>query len=354
MLRSDSVHQRATNWAGAHEANCVLVLSGLPYFLGIIGALLVYAFLQERIMLYPRGTKHFPVPTFVVLCNRAAAICFACFQMRRNGEPLQTTAPKRIYLVIAAMHIGASTSQYEMSEYLPHSEQAVAKAFKMIPVMLCSMVVTGARYTIMGWTTALTLSLGLSQMLWASVPFEPGGPTEDTEDNGPLTGLPFLLAFFLCESVALCYQEKLFIDMKTSVCDQLLYINLGTCIASLLALVLTGDLNRALLFCGGHPGFAVYVFLLCVVSVGGQWLVYTQVKAFGVAIFALTMTVRQVASLLLAFATIGDNISFVQYLGLLVVIISLLQMSRVGLRQTSTEERPLLDRSACGVSSGEA
>lgn len=320
-----------------------------PYFLGVIATLLLYAFLQDRILLYPRDSSHILVVTFEVFCNRVAAICFACVQLRRKGEPLQTIVPKKLYVAIVATHILASASQWQMVRHLPHGAQVIGKSFKMIPVMLCSLVVVGARYTVVGWATALTLSLGLVQMLLGAAPFEPGGPGADLEDDQMLIGVSCLVSFFLCESFALCAQEKIFVEMKVSVYDQMLYINSGASVVSLLVMLYTGSFYNTLMFCCGNPIFLLEVVLLCVVSVAAQWLIYSQLRAHGVEVVALTLTVRQVAAFLLAYFSLGKSISFVQYIGLLVVVASLLQMSQSSLRMQPTEQKALLDDRGCEV-----
>lgn len=82
------------------------------YGFGIIGSLVVYGLLQERIMTEPYGTELFTTSVFLVFCNRAVAIMFAIVMIGVKGENVQNAAPFWKYLAISFSNVGASTCQY--------------------------------------------------------------------------------------------------------------------------------------------------------------------------------------------------------------------------------------------------
>eukprot|EP00971_Amphidinium_carterae_P067225 1330655-Amphidinium_carterae.1 len=68
----------------------------LFYGAGVIGMLLIYGVLQERIMTVPYGGNDgllFGDAVFLVFCNRFIAVLFATSMVFWKREPLSNTAP---------------------------------------------------------------------------------------------------------------------------------------------------------------------------------------------------------------------------------------------------------------------
>merc|ERR1719421_1941180 len=99
----------------------------------------------------------------------------------------------------------------------------------------------------------------------------------------------------------------------------MLYVNLGSAVISSGSVILSGRLGYALAFAAGHPGFVRDAATLSAAAVGGQWFIYSQVKEFGALVFAATMNVRQVTSILISYAKYGHSITALQIFGLLLV-----------------------------------
>merc|ERR1719213_606609 len=124
----------------------------------------------------------------------------------------------------------------------------------------------------------------------------------------------------------------------------MLYINLGSAVISSGTVILSGRLGYALAFAAGHPGFMRDAASLSAAAVGGQWFIYSQVKEFGALVFAATMNVRQVVSILLSYATYGHSITILQVGGLAMVFAALFYKSYVGLSADTSEKTPLMPK----------
>merc|ERR1719159_2409963 len=101
----------------------------------------------------------------------------------------------------------------------------------------------------------------------------------------------------------------------------------------------------ALAFAVAHPAFALDALTSSAAAVSGQWFIYSQVKEFGALVFAATMNVRQVVSILLSYAKYGHSITVLQVLGLFVVFAALFYKSFAGMfaaPQKKDEATPLL------------
>merc|ERR1712136_394365 len=113
----------------------------------------------------------------------------------------------------------------------------------------------------------------------------------------------------------------------------------GSCVVSSVTVLLSGSFGAALSFVGHHPAFLFDASLLSASAVAGQWFIYSQVKEFGALVFAATMNVRQVASILLSYVTYGHSITALQVLGLVAVFSALFFKSAQGMMATDSTLR---------------
>jgi len=123
------------------------------------------------------------------------------------------------------------------------------------------------------------------------------------------------------------------------------YVNSFSALVSLFTLLASQKAGEALSFCGKHPAIMTDAITLSAAAVGGQWFIYSQVKEFGALVFAATMNLRQVVSILISYATYHHTINGLQVLGLLLVFGGLFYKSYVGFvsgAEKKEETKPLL------------
>jgi len=333
MSGSNEVGNTAMS-AGMHSA-----LWCLFYGMGIIGSLLVYGLLQERIMTVPYGTEMFTASVFLVFCNRFIAILFAAGMIWQKDESIACVAPFWKYLAVSLSNVAASTCQYEALRYVSFPVQMLGKSFKMMPVMLWGLMISQKRYTCFDWIVALAVTGGVTEFLMT-------GNIEAKHSAGTSTyGLFLLLCFLLFDGFTSTFQEKLFKDYKTSKYNQMLYIGLGSAVVSIGSLIASGMLKTAIGFCFAHPSFVMDASLLSASAVTGQWFIYSQIKEFGALVFAATMNVRQVVSILVSYATYGHSITLAQVVGLAMVFGALFYKSYASMQESKgskAENAPLV------------
>merc|ERR1719401_3021298 len=109
----------------------------------------------------------------------------------------------------------------------------------------------------------------------------------------------------------------------------MMWINGFSMTVSFITLIFTGKLVPSFRFAGDHPRFLVDSIILSASAVTGQSFIYSQVKEFGALVFAATMNVRQIVSIVVSYITYGHAISGLQVLGLALVFVSLLYKSLV-------------------------
>merc|ERR1719401_1931746 len=93
------------------------------------------------------------------------AVTFAVAMAAARGESLTNKAPLWKYLTVSLSNVYASTCQYEALKYVSFPVQMLGKSFKMMPVMLWGIVISGKRYGVQDWAVAMCVTLGVTSFL---------------------------------------------------------------------------------------------------------------------------------------------------------------------------------------------
>jgi len=306
------------------------------YGIGIVVSLVIYGLLQERIMSKPYAGDYFHLAIFLVFCNRVVAILFASIMILINGETFKNAAPVWKYLAISCSNVAASTCQYAALKYVTFTVQVLGKNFKMMPVMVWGMLISGKRYDKRDWMIATAVMYGIIQFLLTGNIKSPLGIGKSAH------GLLLLAAFIVLDGFTSVFQEKLFKEITTSKYNQMFFINFGSAIVSFCWLTLTGGMTTSVLFCQDHSELGRDVVYLSVAAVGAQWFIYSQVKEFGALVCAATLNVRQVSSIMLSYAAYGHSITALQVIGLMIVFAALFYKCYIGTVGMQKEKTPLL------------
>lgn len=291
-------------------------------------------------MPYGNPPVKFTDSVFLVFCNRFFAVIFAFSMVVGKGEAYVNSAPLWKYLAISFSNVYASTCQYEALKYVSFPVQMLGKSFKMMPVMVWGMIVSGKSYGVSDWLIAGAVTGGVTEFLMT-------GPISSSGDESSSTyGLLLLAGFLLLDGFTSTFQEKLFKDHVTSKYNQMFYINLGSCVISSFTLFASGRFSHAIGFAAVHQAFVWDSMTLSGAAVAGQWFIYSQVKEFGALVFAATMNVRQVVSILISYAKYGHSITSLQILGLVLVFAGLFYKSISGLMESKNpkEKQPLVGK----------
>jgi adenosine 3'-phospho 5'-phosphosulfate transporter B2 len=290
-------------------------------------------------MTIPYGQERFSLSMFLVFINRAMSCVFALSMICVKRENFKSAAPLWKYLVVSMSNVAASTCQYEALKYVSFPVQMLGKSFKMMPVMVWGMYISHKRYTFTDWLVAAAVTGGVTAFLMTGSIVAPTGT-----DDSPY-GLLLLVSFLVCDGLTSTMQEKLFREHATSKFNQMFYVNLCSGIISVFALSASRSFHEGVAFCFNHHLFFKDAVALSATAVASQWFILSQVKEFGALVFAATMNVRQVVSILVSYLTYHHYISWWQCAGLSAVFLALFYKSYVGFSAQSTkdERKNLLD-----------
>jgi adenosine 3'-phospho 5'-phosphosulfate transporter B2 len=302
---------------------------------GLIGTLLVYGVIQERIMQHSFDGVMFTVSAFLVLCNRVINFTFAAGMMTYNQEPKTNTAPLWKYLVISLSNVAASTCQYEALKYVSFPVQMLGKSFKMMPVMIWGILINSKQYSFAEWLVAAGVTGGVTEFLLT-------GPIQASSSDGSSGssgyGLVLLLIFLVCDGLTSTVQEMLFKEYKTTKYNQMFYVNLASAVVSFVAVTSAGQMSHCIVFCTTHLDFTTSVLILSGAAASSQWFIYTTVQHFGALVFAAVMNVRQVASIIMSYVKYHHHITLLQSVGLCIVFSALFYKSYQGLKSSKKQK----------------
>jgi len=293
---------------------------------GIIGTLAVYGVIQQRIMQVPFGGVLFNVSAFLVLCNRIANTIFASSMIGINKEAWSNTAPLWKYLIVSGSNVAASMCQYSALEYVSFPVQMLGKSFKMMPVMIWGLLISGKSYGWQDWLIAGAVTGGVTEFLLT------GPISSSSHNNTTWEGLVLLVAFLAFDGLTSTMQEKLFKEYKTTKYNQMLYVNLASIVVSIVIVSVQQKWGYCFGFIGAHGYFMPQVLLLSGAASASQWFIYAMICDFGALVFAAAMNVRQVVSIVISYIDYGTYITGWQVAGLGIVFSALFYKSYQGLK----------------------
>merc|ERR1719375_1558868 len=227
----------------------------------------------------------FTVSAYLVFCNRVVNVLYASTMIGINNENFQAKAPMWKYLVISISNVLATTCQYECLKYVSFPVQMLGKSFKMMPVMLWGIAISGKRHSLLDWLVALAVTFGVTEFCMT-------GPMASPNDNGnSIHGMLLLLAFLAFDGLTSTFQEKLLKEHNTSKFNQMFYVNGGSAVVSLMSVLSMGKMPYCLSFSAAHSDFVAYALILSTAAAASQYFIYSQVKELGALVFAATMNV---------------------------------------------------------------
>eukprot|EP00040_Diaphanoeca_grandis_P040043 m.261053 g.261053 ORF g.261053 m.261053 type:complete len:440 (-) comp41179_c0_seq1:87-1406(-) len=290
--------------------------------IGLQMSYLTWGALQEQIMTqsYGEEKEQFKNSQFLVFVNRILAF-FAAFLIIQCSQQPKHTVPVHKYSYPSLSNVMSSWFQYEALKFVSFPTQVVAKASKVIPVMLMGKLVSKTEYANWEYGVNIALSIGV-----AMFSFSQAGESKDQtseESSQQLVGIFLLLGYLFFDSFTSNYQSALFKQHKMSKFQMMFGVNLFSCFFTMWSLVQTGNLAPAISFFLRHPDFMWHTIVLSITSATGQLFIFHVISTYGPLVFTIIMTTRQVMSIFLSSFLFGHEFTAQGWLGIAIVIGSL-------------------------------
>ena len=287
---------------------------------GLLTSYLLWGLLQERIMAVRYGSKngtgpeeHFSNSLFLEFMNRILALVFAVVILLLRRQPAHT-APLYKYSYNALSNVMSSWCQYEALKYVSFPVQVLAKAGKVIPVMLMGKVVSRQTYSLLEYVTAAMISVGLFMFVMST----DAAARSSKASTSTISGI-ILLAGYLCfDAFTSNWQSELYRVHKMSSTQMMAGSNLFAVIFAGVSLIEQGGFDDAVSFMIHHPLFISHIAVMAVTSAVGQLFIYFTIAEFGPVTFTIIMTVRQGFAIMLSCIIYHHSVSLFGIAGIVI------------------------------------
>jgi len=288
---------------------------------GLLGSYCAWGYLQEKIMtteyVDSLGNKSiYKNSQFLVFVNRILAFMIAVLVMMFKRQP-KHRAPLYKYSYCSFSNIMSSWCQYEALKYVSFPTQVLAKASKVIPVMLMGKVVSNKKYEYYEYVVAVLISVGMAAFLLGKA----GDNHSDTSTT--FAGFIILVGYMCFDSFTSNWQGAISSEYKMSSIQMMAGVNLFSCLLTSVSLLQQGVFYTSLEFMSQYPRFMFDCVVLSICSAVGQLFIYYTVITFGPVVFTIIMTCRQVVSVIISCIVYQHSMAPVAIIGILIIFTAL-------------------------------
>lgn len=285
-------------------------------FLGLQFSYLTWGYLQEKVMTQEyvdaEGNKgHFRDSQFLVFVNRILAFFMSGLYLIVKRQPRHTT-PLYKYTFCSLSNIMSSWCQYEALMYVSFPTQVLAKACKIIPVMVMGKIISRSKYEYYEYVTAVLISIGMTFFLFGSSDDHVGGATT-------ASGIFLLGGYMMLDSFTSNWQNALFKEYTVTSVQMMCGVNMFSCLLTAMSLFQQSSFTTSLAFMAKYPSFIVDCLLISICSATGQLYIFYTISTFGAVTFVIIMTIRQGLAILLSCLIYHHNITILGVFGILLV-----------------------------------
>ncbi|KAJ3688366.1 hypothetical protein LUZ61_017530 [Rhynchospora tenuis] len=282
---------------------------------GVMITLVIYGFLQEKIMAGEYGTgdnkEKFTFSIFLVFCNRITTSTVSATVLLATNKSVNPVAPIYKYCGVSITNIISTTCQYEALKFVSFPVQTLAKCAKMIPVMVWGTVIMQKRYYVKDYLLAVFVTLGCSLFILN----QPMLDTQKSRRESTVRGVLLMLGYLGFDGFTSTFQDKLFKGYEMEIQNQIFFTTTCSCFISLCWLIFLGKLVPAVSFMLRHPDCFFDAMVLSGVATASQFFISYTIRHFGALTFAIVMTTKQLVSIVLSCIYFTHPLSLMQWLG---------------------------------------
>jgi adenosine 3'-phospho 5'-phosphosulfate transporter B2 len=282
---------------------------------GVVGSLIVYGILQERIMTRPYGAdlEFFKYSVFLVLSNRILSASLAAIILASSpNSAVKPVAPIYKYAIVSASNVVATTCQYEALRYVSFPVQTLGKCAKMIPVMIWGFLISGKRYGQSDFAIAAAVTIGCTVFaLYGDISHKHAA----SKSNTSIKGVSLMLGYLGFDGFTSTFQDKLFKGYQMETYNQMLWVNACSAAVSFIWLASDSAFFQAIDFISRNPAVLKDVVILSLSAMFGQLCILYTIREFGALLFATIMTTRQLLSILLSCLLFLHPLTWQQWAG---------------------------------------
>lgn len=285
-------------------------------FCGLQISYLTWGYLQEKIMTQEYqdaagNTGRFQDSQFLVFVNRVLAFVMSGTYLLIKRQP-QHKAPLYKYAFCSLSNIMSSWCQYEALKYVSFPTQVLAKASKIIPVMLMGKLISRTSYEYYEYVTAVLISIGITL-------FTLDGLDNKNDGATTISGVILLGGYLLLDSFTSIWQDSIFSEYGSTTIQMMCAVNMFSCLFTVMSLFQQSSFPLIFSFMTQYPRFVIDCLLISICSASGQLYIFYTILKFGPVTFVIIMTIRQGLAILLSCLIYRHQVTIVGILGILLV-----------------------------------
>ncbi|KAL7546512.1 hypothetical protein ACHAWF_009851 [Thalassiosira exigua] len=193
----------------------------------------------------------------------------------------------------------------------------LAKSGKMAPVMLGSLILGGAKYSVREYLQVLAIIAGTAILSMSK-------KKSQTSDSSAL-GVVFILLSLIMDGVTGGVQKRLLADMKRvkvtpQPYDLMTFTNLFMMIFAIIISLVLGEFSKGVSYCAHNPKVFSLIWKFSMCSAIGQSFIFYTVARFDPLVCSTVTTTRKIFSVLLSIIFKGHTVPAQGWMGLVLAI----------------------------------
>jgi adenosine 3'-phospho 5'-phosphosulfate transporter B2 len=298
-----------------------------------------WGLLQERMLTQPYNGEYFVYSYGLVFLNRLGGLAMSgalvwYFKIEFVKSPLWE------YSFPSVANMLSSWCQYEALKYVSFPTAMLAKAFKVVPVMLMGKFMHNKSYESYEYGSAATVMFGLYLFLDSAehIDFKQNVFGEPETIKGAWCGVVLLLLFLAFDSFTGQWQARMFnIHKQMSPLQMMLVMNAFSTVFAFVTLVHQEEFRPTVEYAYEHSEFFIHLVLFVIFSTVGQIFIFYTVKNFGAVVFSIIMSIRILLSTVVSCFVYDHPITELGFVGMLLVFGSIVYRIR-----RKTEGKPII------------
>ena len=280
---------------------------------GIYGAFLYYGSLQEDVFRYTaEDGSQFKQAWLLQVLEALANVVIGFIGMQITGAT--TNIPQQAFAISGASQVSAKAcTSLALANGLSFPVATLAKSGKMAPVMLGSLILGGATYSLREYLQVAAIIGGTAIV---SMGKKKGGGSSSS-----MLGVAYIILSLVLDGVTAGFQKRLKAEtakagVKPKPYDFMFWTNLYMCLT---AIVISGALNEigsGLAYCSANPEIMEKIIKFAICSAVGQSFIFYTIANFDPLILSTVTTTRKIFSVLLSIFLKGHSLSMTGWSGI--------------------------------------
>jgi len=309
---------------------------------GIYAAFLYYGTLQEEVFDYKSSDgSMFKAAWFLQALEALANVIVGGMGLILSGGtqnlPLETFAMSGVSQVCAKAFTSLS-----LANGVSFPVVTLAKSGKMVPVMIGSIILGGATYSLREYLSVVGIIVGTCIVSMGNK--KKSGPPSS------VLGLSFIILSLTCDGITGGFQDKLKIKakekgVKPKPYDFMFWTNIFMALTAAVVAAFLGELVSGYTFCINNPEILSKILKFALCSAVGQSFIFYTISNFNPLTCTTVTTTRKVFSVLLSIFLNGHMMSPLGWFGLSVASAGILSelLDKGSKKHGGSEEKKNVD-----------